>query len=384
MKKLFKVVLVALMVLSLVACGGGANEDTPAEEQPTEETNAVKVAVLIPFRGDQSYFDTIANGADKLNGTNYNGTDITVDVYECDPEGAAEASNWANWFDDVCEDGAYDLVVCGNNSYEAFLFEACKKYPEQKFMNFDMSALPEDGCPANCYCVQYALDDLGYVVGTLSAALTKTGVVGVVVGMDNQAMNQFISGYVQVLADKGVKYVIDYPGSFTDTDKGKLHTEQMIEQANCDVIWQVAGGLGNGVIAACAENPDVWCVGVDQDQYAQFKESNPDWANTIITSALKNSDVAIEYAVHQLVDGKLDGKLGTTEALGIAVNGVGIAENDYYNANVSAEIKTEIADTLAKVTAGEIEVYDSLADADYEANWPAIRDANIVSVTVSE
>lgn len=377
MKKLLKVVLAALMVLSLVACGG-----TKTDEPVVEDDNTINVAVLIPFAGDQSYFDTLARGGKALDGTTYGGKDIKVDVFECDKDGKAEAENWANWFDDVCEDGKYDLVVSGNNSYEAFLYTACEKYPEQKFMNFDMSSVPETGCPANCYCVQYALDDLGYAVGALSAALTKTGVVGVVVGMDNQAMNQFISGYVQILADNDVKYVIDYPGSFTDADKGKLHTEQMIEQANCDVIWQVAGGLGNGVIAACAEYDNVWCVGVDNDQYNTFKDTNPEWANTIITSALKNANVALRLAVEDLIDGKL--ALGTTRQLGIADNGVGVAENDYYKANTTEEIRNGIADLLAKAASGEIEIYDSMADADYEANWPAIRDKNIATVTIAE
>ena len=81
-------------------------------------------------------------------------------------------------------------------------------------------------------------------------------------------------------------------------------------------------------------------------------------------------------------DGTFDAKLGTTEAWGIAMDGVGLAENDYYKANVSDEIRAEIADTLAKVASGEVEVYDCLLGEEspesYEANWPAHRDANIL------
>lgn len=369
MKKLLTVLLAVLMVLTLAACGS----KTETTEPTTDTTDdGIKIAVLLPFVGDQSYFDTLAKGvteANKLDG-------ITVDLFECDPAGAAEESNWMGWYDDVCEDGKYDLVVSGNNTYEGFLYKACEKYPDQKFMNFDYSALPADGkAPANCYCVDYALNDLGYVVAALSAALTKTGTVGVVVGMENQAMNRFIGGYCQLLAAQDVKYVISYPGSFTDTAKGKEVTEEMIGKG-ADVIWQVAGGLGNGVIEACSGHDNVWCVGVDQDQYVQFAETNPAWANTIVTSALKNTDKVIVTVAKMVQDGTFDSKLGTCETWGIAMDGVGLAENDYYLAQVDEATRKLVSDTLASVTAGDVEVYDTLACKDYNAEWPVVRDAN--------
>jgi basic membrane protein A len=378
MKKLLSVLLALLMVFTLAACnnnsGNGGNEGGNSGSETPAEDDGINIAVLIPHAGDQSYFDTIARGAKKVNDED-NG--ISVEVFECDPESAAEESNWMGWFDDVCEDGKYDLVVSGNSSYEQFLYQACEKYPDQKFMNFDCSNYPESGVPANCYCVTYALDDLGYAVGALSAALTKTGTVGVVVGMDNQAMNQFIGGWCQVLTDNGVKYVISYPGSFRDTALGKETTKAMIDKG-ADVIWQVAGGLGNGVIEACSEAEGVWCVGVDQDQYAQFKDSNPAWAKVIITSALKNSDVMFEEVAKMVADGSFASKLGTVEQWTLAMNGVGIAENEYYLANVSEDIRNTIKETLDKAASGEVTVVDTMewTPEEYEANWPAIKDAN--------
>ena len=376
MKKLLAVLLALLMVFTLAGCSGDAATDAPAADEGGETVaEDIKVAVLIPFLGDNSYFDTVGNGvkeANKLEG-------ITVDIFECDPDGAAEQANWMNWYDNVCEDGTYDLVISGNNSYEQFLYEACEKYPDQKFMNFDTSAIPEAGVPANCYCCTFALDDLGYVVGALSSALSQTGRVGVVVGMDNQAMNQFIGGWCQVLADNDTEYMIYYPGSFTDTALGKSGTEALIEKG-CDVIWQVAGGLGNGVIEACSEDEAVWCVGVDQDQYAQFKDTNPDWANTIITSALKNSNKIIVGVCQMLLDGTFDAKLGTKEAWGIPMDGVGIVENDFYKENCPAEVVEKVSSILASVTAGEVDVVDTMdwSVEEYEANWAAVRDAKRV------
>ncbi len=369
MKKLFAVLLAVLMIVSLVGCN-----KTPTPTPSGDDDGVTKIAVLLPFTGDQSYFDTLAIAAREVNDAD---NKISVDVLECDPNGAADESNWMGWYDNVCEGGKYDLVVSGNGTYEGFLYKAAEKYPDQMFYNFDRSWIPEGGIPKNVYAVDWALDDLGYVVGALSAAVTKTGTVGVVVGMESQDMNQFIGGYCQVLADAGVKYVISYPGSFTDTALGKEVTEDMINKG-ADVIWQVAGGLGNGVIDACSGHDNVWCIGVDQDQYLQFKDSNPAWANTILTSALKNTNVAFKAVCEMVANGTYKDKLGKAETWGIALNGVGLAENDYYLANASEEVRAKVAETLAKVANGEVEVVDTKAwdEATYEVEWPKVRDAN--------
>ena len=158
MKKAFKFLMAAGMTLSLAACSNGGSAATATPAPADEGDDGVKIAVLLPFTGDQSYFDTLAQAAREVDAED-NG--ISVKIFEVDPSGSADESLWMNAFADVCEDGEYDLVVSGNNTYEGFLYQACEKYPDQMFYNFDYSALPEEGTPANCYCVNWALDDLG-------------------------------------------------------------------------------------------------------------------------------------------------------------------------------------------------------------------------------
>ncbi|MBR0385681.1 MAG: BMP family ABC transporter substrate-binding protein [Erysipelotrichaceae bacterium] len=371
MKKLLKIALVMLLAVSMVACnnnGGG--------EQGGKETDVVKVAVLLPFTGDNSYFDTLARGVKRANSELAGKAEVKL----FEVGNTTEKATWDAAFDEVCEDGEYALVISGNNSYEQFMFDAATRYPDQKFMNFDFSSLPAgmDKIPENVYCVTYALDDLGYVVGALAAQLTQTGKVGVVVGMNIQPMDQFIGGFCQILKDQGVEYFVRYVDEksttpFQDEGAGYEITKDLMK-LGADVIWQVAGGTGNGVIRACAEDEKVWAIGVDQDQYEQFKDSQPDWAKSIVSSALKNTDVALIECVKLVLDGKFDEKLGTQEAWGIALNGVGLAENDYYKEQVSAEIQQAVADTLAKVTSGEVTVVDTMEMSTEE--WQTWHDAN--------
>ncbi len=377
MKKLLTVLLALLLVVSLTACSKGNEEPTPSGEGDTPaEVTKKKVAVLVPFTGDNSYFDTLARGVTKA--TELYGDKVDVVIKEVG--NTTEKGVWDNAFDEFCEDGEYDLVVSGNNSYEEYLYDAAERYPDQAFMNFDASTI-RDTCK-NVYNINYGLGPLGYVVATLSAEITKTNKVGVLLGMDNQAMNQFIGGWCQALSEKGVEFIVDYVVStspFQDQQAGYEQTTDIIK-AGADVVWQVAGGTGNGVIQACAEYPEVWCVGVDQDQYGQFLTSQPDWAKTIITSAQKNSDVVLAEAVRMVVEGTFAEKLGKTEAWSLDSNGVGLSNNEFYQANVSAEIRAKVDQVVKDIQDGKITVTDTMAmSADEYAKWVEWRDANKAS-----
>lgn len=72
-----------------------------------------------------------------------------------------------------------------------------------------------------------------------------------------------------------------------DTAKAKdLANAQISEGA--DIIFQVAGGAGNGVIEAAAEKDGVMAIGVDSDQYKALEGSN--LQSAVITSSLKRLD----------------------------------------------------------------------------------------------
>lgn len=331
-----------------------------------EEADKVyKIAFVVPYIGDQSYWDLVNQG--RLLVEEYENVETTL------IEAGEDTSKWTSVMTDVCEMG-YDLIVSGNDSYESYLYEAAQKYPDQLFFNFDY------GNPQECdnvYAVKYKTSELGYVAGVLSCLVTTSDmekanddkVIGVIVGMENDAMDDFIGGYCQVANSMGVQVIIGYPESWTDVAKAKEMTMTMID-AGADVIWQVAGGAGNGVFEACAEK-GVYSLGVDQDQYAQFIEAKPEYAQTILTSLVKNAQVGVQTAVDKLVAGEFPG--GVIEGLGIQANGVGLVENDYYLETVPEEIRTQVTEALEEVTNGDVEVFSVLEDSPEE--WQEIKAA---------
>ena len=361
MKKLFKLAVVLLMTLTMFGCSGTTDET----EEP--EAKVYKVAFILPFIGDQSYFDTVNAG--RLLVEDYDNVETTL------IEAGDDTSKWESIMTDACEAG-YDLIVSGNNTYESYLYAAAAAYPDQLFFNFDYTK-SED--LANVYSVTYNTAELGYVAGTLASLITTSDMekanadkkIGVIVGMDIPAMNEFIGGFCQVATELGVQVYIGYPESFTDAAKGKEIALNMYNEG-VDVIWQVAGGVGIGVFEAAAE-ADEYALGVDQDQYAQLIDSQPALAATIVASMAKNCDLAVKRAVDFLIAGEYP---SGTETLGIAQGGVGLIANDYYKQLVPETIRTQVDEVLAKVTAGEVEVFSVLGNPD---GWQAVKDAAVAA-----
>ncbi|MBA4347321.1 MAG: hypothetical protein C0413_00505 [Clostridiales bacterium] len=373
MKKIITVILVLMMALGMFACvatTAPATEEPPAEAtaaaEQTEATEApaaekiYKVAVLVPFIGDQSYFDSVNAG--RLAVEDYPNVETTL------IEMGEDKSKWESYYLDACE-GGYDLIVGGNNDAEEYFYAAAKQYPDQKFFNFDYVNHVE---LPNVFAVTYNTPELGYVAGTAASLITQSSmpkanaekIVGIVVGMDFPAMNDFVSGFCQICYENGVQVLIGYPESFTDSAKAKEIALNMYAQG-ADVVWQVAGGAGLGVFEAAAE-ADKYAFGVDSDQTIALS-GQPNLAATIVTSFYKDCGASVKYAVDMLIAGTYPTGAKT---LGIKEGAVGLIQNQQYIDMVPQEIRDQIDAQVAKVAAGEVTVISALAD---DAAWQDIK-----------
>ena len=90
---------------------------------------------------------------------------------------------------------------------------------------------------------------------------------------------------------------------------------------------------------------------VDSDQAGL----NPDLADFIPTSALKNVGTGLARSIKLDMVGKL--AYGSAETLGFAQNGVELLNDDHYQEMVSEEIRAQVAELQEKIASGEIEVY---------------------------
>lgn len=353
MKKFLSLLMVAVLAFGMVACG-----DTSTDGGNTDGEDVTKVAILLPHIGDQSYLDIVANAKNLLE-AEY-GSAISVNVVQMGDDEA----DWEPANRQAAEEG-YDIIVSGNWQYEGAMLTVAAEYPDIKYINFDYSDYDANTALSNVYAITYASHEIGYLTGVVAAVKSQSGIIGGVVGKNNAGMNQFMAGYIQGASDVNpdIKVIITYVDSYSDPAKAKEQATEMIN-SGADVIWQCAGGSGTGVFEAVSEvaldadgNRTVWAIGVDDDQYATMS-AKPELANTILTSGLKKADVALTNAVKAVIEGTAP--FGTAEMKHYSDDAVGLAENDYFKANMSDEEMAAVKLYADKVFNGEVEVVDEL------------------------
>jgi basic membrane protein A len=113
--------------------------------------------------------------------------------------------------------------------------------------------------------------------------------------------------------------------------------------------FNVAGEAGLGQLAA-AKDAQRLAIGVDSDQEAIFRKTDPATADRVVTSVLKRVDVSLLRAADMLMAGTLP--LGHKEALGLAQGAVGLVENAVYERLVPAAVRARVDQAKADIVAG--------------------------------
>ena len=249
------------------------------------------------------------------------------------------------------------------------------EYKDVKFILFDMTA---DYVPSsdNIFALSYAQNEGSYLVGMMAAGMSKNHSVAVNVGMENPVINDFVTGFVNGVKDydPNCSVVTAACGSWADPALMKTLCLDQNRNNNVDVFYQVAGGSGDGLFDAAMETGS-WAIGVDSDQWQAYTDgSNPEKANVILTSMLKEVGNSFVSFFHQVEAG--EDVWGKTVTLGLADDSVGYVDNDFFKTNVPEDLRNAMADAAAKVKAGELEVksyYDFASEADYLAYVDAAK-----------
>ncbi|MBI2332619.1 MAG: BMP family ABC transporter substrate-binding protein, partial [Chloroflexi bacterium] len=121
-----------------------------------------------------------------------------------------------------------------------------------------------------------------------------------------------------------------FTGNFDSLDDGRSFAESFVQEG-ADVIMPVAGPVGLGSAAYCQESGSCKIIGVDTD----WTVSSAEYTDVILTSVMKNMNVAVYDAIKAQVDGTFKGGVysGT-----LANGGVGLADV----AGASDELKAEL------------------------------------------
>jgi basic membrane protein A len=218
-------------------------------------------------------------------------------------------------------------------------------------------------CPAdsktidpNYTSLAFQEDQAGYLAGIVAAGASKSGTIGAIGGTSICApCVRYIQGY-QLGAQSvnpNIKVVNAYvtndfsAAAFQDQAGGKTFAENFLAQnKDVDVLFQVAGLTGNGVLdAACAAN--IKGIGVDVDQFLSY----PNAAPCLITSAEKH----LELAVGDALQSEAKGTLEPGSLLYDAKNdGIGVSPGHDNASAWAADTQTKIDAALAAMKAGTL------------------------------
>jgi len=372
-KKGIAVLAAAAMVMGLTACGNGETgptaggtaatrqeSDTASQAPADQNTEKGRIAYIVGNLGDKSFNDSGEEGMKTLR----------AEGWDCKTVEAGDETKADKWEDAILDtiEGGYEYIVA-SSTYRDILIRLAREYPELKFICFD-DAMDEAEIPENMAFIFYAQNEGSYMVGQLAAGMSKSKVVAVNVGMDNPVIADFVTGFVNGVQDydpecKVVKATV---GSWTDPAKMKELCLSQARDKKADVFYQVAGGAGGGLFEACKEL-NTWAIGVDSDQYQYYKDSeNPELADVIVTSMLKNVGDSFVSFFHDIEDGKDVWK--KVNSLGLKENSVGYVDNDFFEATVPEDVRQKMAEAQGQIISGEKTVksyYDFADEAEYQA-----------------
>ncbi|MBR0341161.1 MAG: BMP family ABC transporter substrate-binding protein [Oscillospiraceae bacterium] len=362
MKKFISLLLVLVLAFALAACGEKPSEEdttpaptpAPAEDEPVAE-EPVSVCLIVSALGDNSFADASDRSMKEYvqkYGIEYFCTQVGAngDMLTATREAAQ------NGYDIVCVQ--YDAEIL------AMVEEEAKDYPDTLFYLFSARAGSDAGDQDNIVAGFFRSCESSYVGGLVAGAMSETQKCAFIGGQENVGLYDWMLGYVQGVERAGSNTVyawINGDNPWSDPAKAKELSRSLRNNYEADMFWGCAGQSGDGVFQAVIEmreeNPDttLWALGVDADQYAVFAANDKeDVAEVILTSCMKNPVGPVAGFIETLqAGGKVQGGLITC---GIKDGACGIAENDFYKANASAEAQALVETAKDEIKTDKAEI----------------------------
>jgi basic membrane protein A len=244
-------------------------------------------------------------------------------------------------------DAGYNPVVAVGFAYSASVGKVAKANPDVNF------AIVDDAVEGkNIANLLFAEEQGSFLVGAAAALKSEKDHVGFVGGVETPLIQKFEAGYVA--GAKAVKpdikvdvtYLTQIPdfSGFADPAKGKAAAEGMFD-GGADIVYHAAGGSGGGVFEAAAAAKG-WAIGVDSDQY---NTADPSVQDVILTSMLKNVDVAVYNYLKEVAAGNIPSGVNTYD---LSVDGVGYSTSGGFIDDIQPQLdaaKKKIVDGTVKV-----------------------------------
>jgi len=267
-------------------------------------------------------------------------------------------------------DQKFNIIVTVGFNLGTDTIKAAKANPDIWFIAVDVApCVDEAGAPDSTFpCkgdaskllpkligVTFEEDQAGYLAGIVSAAVSKTGKIGQLGGINtNPAVVRYLQGFElgaksynpNITVETAFFSTGDLGKAYGDPVWGKTFSTQFIDQKGVDVVFQVAGGTGNGTLdAACEKN--ILAIGVDVDQYNSYPTAD----KCIVTSAEKHLSSAVNQTIKAISGGTAKGGVSTFNA-----KNDGVGYSPFHNTSITlpADVQGKLDAAFAAMKAGTL------------------------------
>jgi len=329
--------ILALAAALLAGCGGSSSKSTSTTTSGSNGKKAYVVLVTdIGQLNDHGFNQLAYNGLKRAQ----KNLGIRGDVYQS-PSSADYVPNLAT----AARKGA-DLVVSVGFDQASSIAKVAKQFPNTHFAIIDVDWHDLPGHPKNVEGLIFREQQVGYLAGYLAGLVEKSksggsNTIGSVGGQKQPPVDRYIAGYQAgaKAADPGVKLLNGYSQEWVDQAKCKTIAQNQID-AGANIVFQVAGGCGLGVLDA-AKQSHVWGIGVDADQSYLGPQ--------VLTSAEKGVDTSVYSTVQQVLAGKFKG--GTNAVFDLSNDGVRLGK---ISPKVPAADAKKVQDIAKEIAKGKI------------------------------
>ncbi|MFI9028500.1 BMP family protein [Streptomyces sp. NPDC053560] len=329
----------AALALSLTACGESSTEAAGKDK-------GVGLAFDVGGRDDHSFNEAAARGTDKAE------KELGVKSKLMTAKNGETEADREQRLTSLAEAGFNPVIGVGFN-YGNSINKVAEKFPKTTFAVVDAPSTTK-----NVYGINFTENEGSYLAGVAAALKTKTKKVGFIGGVNNALIQKFQAGFEQGVKDTDPKVKVTAQYLYANDDKGfndpaaaKGKAKGMLDSNN-DVIYTAAGQSGAGSIEMVAGTKGAWAIGVDSDQYAQPGLAK--YKDHILTSVVKNVDVAVYDVIKSVEDGK---PLTGTAHLTLKQQGVKLATSGGF----IDDIKGKLDEAQQKIVKGDVKVSETPA-----------------------
>jgi basic membrane protein A len=372
--------LFASLALVVSACTSGAT-NAPSQAGSSETPSSAPTGAATPAPSSSLKIGVVTDVGtvdDKnFNQFSYEGAQKgAADIGAAKPDVVvpADASQYTSDIQNFVDQGYNIIVTVGFNLGDATT-KAAKANPNVWFIGVDQApCVDAKGDPDSTFAcagdaskllpkligLQYQEDQAGYLAGIVAGSISTSKIVGAIGGINLvPAVVRYIQGYALGAQSVGISaanvksaYVStsDFTVAFNDPGTGKTFANQFIQTNHPDVLFQVAGKTGNGVLeAACAAG--IHGVGVDVDQWLSLSADTTPTYNCIVTSAEKHLSSSVEQTINAIAANTAAGGILHFNATN---DGIGASAEHDGKGLITTDIQAKLDAALAAMKAGTL------------------------------